>query len=354
MEIDRKQLQEALTAAFPDIASFSMLLAGINRSWDTFAGTSTALPEGITEVIAKSIAETWLIDLLKAVETSAAKNNPQFRAFMAAHPNLDPAKTPPASNPLESTFLRGNRPFVGRAKLRTGLGKLGGGPQVSRILMIDGSRGCGKSYTHPFLEFAALHWQPVRVHYFDLDQQAYTLDQFSRRLQEDLSLPLPIPPKDQEQDARWAERLASWAVNNTANRAGNTWLVFDGFRLQEHERGVYDFIDKLGEMIDITAAARCSHLRLVLINYGARVPEAVAVGAMEEQVQAPQKSDFEECFVRYLAEQHGMAADEARAAFHEAYGQAETKAQTDPDGPEVTRLRYINLALTRAAKRLLA
>ncbi len=352
MQIDRKQLQEALTDAFTGIASFSQLLFEMNRSWDTFAGEGTTLPQGITEVIAKAIAESWLPDLLKAVEASSAKNNPKFRAFIAAHPNLDPIKTPRKQNPLESNFLLANRPFVGRPKLRQHLGKLGG-PQESRILMVDGSRGCGKSYTHSFLEFAATYWQPSHVHRFDLDRQAFTLDQLARWLQEDLSLPLPVPLKDQEQDARWAERLAGWVVNSTANRPGATWLLFDGFRLQEHERGVYDFVDKMGEMIDNTAASRCSHLRLVLINYEARVPEAVAVGALEERVQAPERKEFEDCFVRLLVEQHDMTPELARAAFEDAYGQAETKAQTDPEGQEVTRLRYVNLALTRAVKRLL-
>ena len=351
MEVNRKQLQEALSDAFTDIASFSQLLTDMGRSWDALAGNTT-LPQGITVVIAKAIAENWLPELIGAVEASPKKNNPLFRAFLAAHPGLDPAKAPPpAPDPLASTFLLANRPFVGRPKLRQCLGQLGA-PAQSRVLLIDGARGCGKSYTHSFLEFAATHWQPCRVQYFDLDGQSYTLSLLSQRLQEALALPLPIPQKDQEQDARWAERLASWVVNHTANGQGNLWLVFDGFRMHVHDRGVHDFIDKLGEMIDLTAVARGGHLRLVLINYESFVPEAVAVGAMEERIERPTKEEFARCFVAKLQEKKGTSEDLARAAFEEAYAQALAKAGSDPEGQEATELRYINFAMTRAMKRL--
>jgi hypothetical protein len=217
--------------------------------------------------------------------------------------------------------------------------------------MVDGPRGCGKSYTNSFVQHVADHRQPCRVGYFDFDQQAFTLDLFSRRLQEELALPLPIPVKDQEQDARWAERLANWVINNSTNGAGTLWLLFDGFRAQVHEPGVHDLIGKLAAMIDDTAASRSGHLRLVLINYEIHLPEQVAAGALDEKISPPARQEFEDCFVRCLVA-HGQTEDFARAAFEETFSQARAKAQADPDGEAVSLLRHLNLAITKALKRL--
>lgn len=94
--LDRKQLQKALISAFPDIPSFNTLLQGINRNWWLYAGPGTPLGPGVMEVIVKAEAENWLPLLLHAVETSEAKENPDFRAFLADHSDLAAGLRAPA------------------------------------------------------------------------------------------------------------------------------------------------------------------------------------------------------------------------------------------------------------------
>jgi hypothetical protein len=49
---------------------------------------------------------------------------------------------------------------------------------------------------------------------------------------------------------------------------------------------------------------------------------------------------------------HGLPEDIARAAFEETFTQAQTKAQQDPDGEAASLPKYLNLAMTKALKRL--
>jgi len=351
MGLNRIELHQALNDAF-GTGEFRQLLVAVNRRWDDFAGPLTTLPEAITQVIAKAEAQGWTADLLRAALASGPPaNNPRLRAFFANNPEWDPANAQAAGiEPYKATVLKANRPFVGRKDLRECVPKLGVDTN-SRILLVDGERRSGKTYTNNFLQFMG-EYKSCRVRYHDLDSESHTLERFAARLQEKLGLASPIPPKDTEQDARWAERLAAWILQNTVDAANGTrlWLVLDGFREKEHERGVHDLIAKLGEMIDTTAASQADHFRLVLINYGARVSPAIAAGAFEEKALPPSLDEFRTSFVQYCT-QRGLASDSAETAFSVARAEAEKQSQKDPEG-QSSFLNWLNLALTKAVKKL--
>src|SRR5688572_12797534 len=127
MEINRTEMHEALTDAFKTIGSFSTVLQACNKSWADFAGTDTTLPDGITDVIAKAIAQRWMLGLIEKVSASPSGNNPKWLAFVAHHQSLLAVATVAAvADPFATTALIANRPFLGRSKLREHL------PQVGR------------------------------------------------------------------------------------------------------------------------------------------------------------------------------------------------------------------------------
>lgn len=350
MAVNRRDLHGVLLAAFPDPGVFRQLIDDSGQVWGRFAGANLVLAEVITNVIAKAETEGWTLRLLAAAADSSSKDNPQLKAFFVRCPELDPANAPAAPpDPIGSMTLIANRPFVGRPGVRQCLRVFGTANQ-SRVLLVDGPEGSGKSYTHDFFEYLAT-FTGCRLSRLRLDGESLTLEAFVERLREKVGLPLP-PNRNNEQDARWAERLVEdWLLKHSvdAEAGKKLWLVLDGFARQEHATGVYALIDKLCEMVDGAAASQAGHFGVVLLSYGARAPETVAAAALDESIDPPAKDDFR----RLLAERHqakGQTAADADLALEEIYAQAELKAAKDTERRPV--LYWINLGITRAMKRL--
>src|SRR6185436_3106183 len=94
MAINRRELHEALVAAFPVVGTFQALIVGMGKSWVDFAGAGVVEAQAMVNVIARAEADQWTHLLLKEIVTTAAGANPLIVKFIRNHPDLDPAKAP--------------------------------------------------------------------------------------------------------------------------------------------------------------------------------------------------------------------------------------------------------------------
>jgi len=248
--------------------------------------------------------------------------------------------------------------FLCRPGLRGNLKRIGQGNET-RVLVVTGQRGSGKTYSKDFIGYLlqfdpAYQAQRNQLAYADLDQFVDGLETLARRIGTALQLdPATLPPRpkdDKEQDSRWVPDLFNWLVKGV--NAGNTdvwWLVLDGFRVQTLPQAGLDLIDQLADYADNVT----TRLRLVLLNY----PRADALQfSLREDIPGAtlDRPDIEK-FIQTIYDQSGKPADAQRVsqAVDEILVQVGAQVAKDPAQPYL-QLRLLSLALTRAARQLLA
>ena len=356
----REELCAALFSAFPTLPAFDfMLLSRVNQRRDRVStAIGVGLPIVILEVIKAAEDEFWTPNLI-AGACAAAGANPDIRALLAKYPELDPGAAPAQPvNHYDAHFLVGRRVFLCRPGLRGNLKRIGQGNET-RVLVVTGQRGSGKTYSKDFIGYLlqfdpAYQAQRNQLAYADLDQFVDGLETLARRIGTALQLdPATLPPRpkdDKEQDSRWVPDLFNWLVKGV--NAGNTdvwWLVLDGFRVQTLPQAGLDLIDQLADYADNVT----TRLRLVLLNY----PRADALQfSLREDIPGAtlDRPDIEK-FIQTIYDQSGKPADAQRVsqAVDEILVQVGAQVAKDPAQPYL-QLRLLSLALTRAARQLLA
>lgn len=357
--LQRQDLGRALLAAFPDLPTFDALLITVNQQRQRMhAGIAAGLLEIIDKVIEFAEQEFWTANLLAGADTGA-HDNPQLRKFFDDYPELIPgaAQTPTVDH-FSSQFLVGQRVFLCRPDLRTNLKNLGQGVN-SRVLVVTGPRGGGKTYSQNFIGYLLqveprYRASPNVMKYVPLDQYIDSLAVLASRLGGALGLPAsqipPRPPEDKEQDSRWMPDIFAW-LTNAIQAAPNTtwWLILDGF-LALPQAGL-DLIDRLIDYTDFGT----TNLRLILLNYPQARITALPLQYQETIPSATLASKDVEEFIRKVYTFSGKKADDALVTdtVKDIFDQVATEVAKDQEKP-YRHLALLNLALTNSARRLLA
>jgi hypothetical protein len=355
--IQRQELSAALLSAFPALADFDLMLRSrVNQRRERVSAVA-AMPDVISAVVEAAEDEFWTPSLI-AGACAARGGNPDLQAFIAGYPALDPAQAPAAPvNHYEVTFFVGGRVFLCRSDLRKHLQLFGRGTN-SRVLVVNGERGSGKTYSKDFVGYL-LQFDPAkqternRLAYVDLDQYVTDLESLALKIGRALTLdPATIPRQskaDKEQDSRWLPDLYAWLCGGVNTGDHDVWwLVLDGFRVQSLPPEALDLIDMLGNFAD----TETTRLRLILLNYPR--PDSLPFSFREDIPKPVLKRADIEHFVEGVYRRSGKPADPALVtqAVDDILSQVEQQL-AKPSAERHHELRVLSLALTNAAKQLL-
>ena len=361
----RSQLVDALVDAFPTLAKLDQMLTLKVRQHRPLITPDGPLDDVALSVVRSAERDFWTHKLIAGAK-AAAPGNPLLRAFLADNPDRDPGTASPAVDHYDARFLVGGRVFLCRPDFRGALRQIGEGLS-SRVLIVHGDRGTGKTYSKDFVGYL-LQFDPVRraerhrFAYVDVDLQEGTLETLARRLATALGMdPATIPARptsDKEQDSRWLPELHQWLADGiTAGAYDVCWLVLDGFRVSLPAEGL-DLIQMLGEFADVGGTDR---LRLVLLNYPRL--DALPFSHVETIAAPPITRADIEAFLADVFTRAGQSPEAAlvRAAADSIDRQVEqqiaqllsTNSATAPVEPHV-RMKHLNLALSKTAQKLLS
>ena len=356
----RQELSAALFAAFPSLDAFDlMLLAGVNQRRDRInTGVGVGLPAVIMDVIKASEDEFWTANLI-AGAVSAVPANPELRAFLDKYPGLAPGAAAPAKvDHVKTHFLVGQRVFTARPDFRACLEKLGQGTN-SRVIVVTGPRGSGKSYSQKFIGYL-LQFDPAyrgathKLRYLPLGPGVSSLESLAGELAmafgPGAGPPPPRPVEDKEQDSRWMPSIFNWvAAAIDADPPVIWWLVLDEFRALPQSG--FDLVDRLADHADTGT----SRLRLILLNYPESRADRLPFSYREQIPKHTLDVAEVEAFIDYVYRLSGKTAgpDVVAATVKQILDQVAQEIAAK-QVPEQLHLATLSLALTNAARKLLS
>jgi hypothetical protein len=228
--------------------------------------------------------------------------------------------------------LDGGRPFVNRRNLRSCIRRLLHASGET-VLLIDGPRGSGKSYSTHLIRHTAIQ-HGFTVLSFDGDTLRSARD-LAREIIERLGEQVPVLSDDLESMERSAVRYAAIVAQTLQARKRRAFLIFDIF--DDHTPSdVTSFVVRLARSSDEDARP---WLRIVLIGFRGSLPASLRDVALVDDIAPFTRDD-----VRVLLE--GVAVQEGWAVAHDALD-----ALADGIG-EMSTLRERMLAVRAALARI--
>ncbi|SRR6266481_82538 len=339
------ELSEALRGAF-NVASFDQLLASIGKNREDYIATAASLPDIIRLVLREAEASHWTHQL---IEGAIRRNpgNPAVKNFVVVHPEHDPVKRVMAGHICDTPFVQAQKAFLARRQLRDHLKVMGNGANF-RVVVINGNRCTGKTYSRELIAYVAERSVHERVEYVDLDKGIYDVEMLAesigRRMNLDLST---MPARRGEQDARWVPELVAWLVAAARNGHHIWWLILDGFRVQVLPDATIDLIHSLVESVIVNAP----QLRIVLINYD-KLPPSLDYSARKELIEPVRKEDVK-LFLAQACSHLGVTRSEheVSTAADEVWRQVKDQIDKQPEKSNQW-LFLLNVASKEAALRL--
>lgn len=203
------------------------------------------------------------------------------------------------------TYIIGQQPFIDRTVLRAHLKDLLSNT-ASRVLVINGDRPCGKSYTWYYVRQPGVlgDTTPVLV---DLSEWANPAQPVEVMSSIALQLGLREPTVDRHaQAAAQVQSLRDWFVGRLQkqDRSGHRWLlVVDSL---DHVAQRDDTLQLIEFLAGAAIRQRLSGLRVILLGYANRIPIDPLDSVLTEEIGdigEPELLDF----FRSLAQQAGLA-----------------------------------------------
>ncbi len=346
----RNDLINALRVDFDPVTLASLLFTHLNRKLhDIIIPTGTNYPAVVETVVSTAEQEGWTWSLIEK-SLVANPNGPNLKQFIAKHSDFDPAKGPPTVvDYVMAHTLRARRYFIDRMPLRDKLKEMrsADGP---RVLVVTGDRLTGKTYTRELINFFTEKTPKNKAIYVDLDRFVYEATNLTETFGQQLGMDTTkIPQQEDEQKARWVQRLCGWIIARIVNPGDVTyWFIFDGFREQTLLQETRDWIEELA----IQAESNVPQCRVVLLNYNEVLPLQINDYVSREKISpigGPELVDFFKQLNRdhkknYDVNQLASTVELILAGVDDAINRK----------PEirVERLRLINKAVNETAKEL--
>ncbi|HKV32908.1 MAG TPA: effector-associated domain EAD1-containing protein [Pyrinomonadaceae bacterium] len=250
-------------------------------------------PDVLQTVVQKAIEEGWIANLVYHAITQNP-NGVNLKAFVQKHPDFDAVKGAPISvDWVMAHTLRARRYFIDRKDLRVALKELrsSDGP---RVLVVTGERVTGKSYTNELIAFLSERTPKNKTIYMNLDKYVYEAPNLTEMIGLQMGMDTTkIPQQQDEQKARWVQRLVGWILNRVVNPGDTTyWFVFDGFREQTLLPETKDWIDELA----VQAETNVPQCRVVLLNYQETLPFQISDYVSREEIKPIGRDELIEFF----------------------------------------------------------
>lgn len=322
------QFVEALIAAYPTVPALRDMLL-YQRDWnlDRIAPDGT-LDHRVQAVISWATARGCERDLYEA----ALAGNSDSRELQALGPRIpNPALL--SADDFEVCYVQ-NRAFINRKPLRKAVKRLAA-PDASRLLVIDGPRTSGKSYSLFYIHHVA-HRRDIQVVEIDL-RAAYpgetlTADHVARDIATQMNL--EEPPRSEEQAPRRIQIFCNWLAGKLRATNYTWWIVIDHCNAPLPS-DVLDLIEELARRVQ--KAWHC--VRLILVADSVAVPLVVDESAERESVELLDKIHITEFLIQFR-QQIGLKDDDAEVG--RILG--EIMKRVDPNSPD--RMSMIGRAAT--------
>lgn len=203
------------------------------------------------------------------------------------------AIAPPAPpDPFGALVLVSKLPFIERSSTRAALKLLLDPIPTRPVVVVNGPRNAGKTYTGDFVDHVLFFHPDVRHCRIELDEHQGP-STGPQELASDMvtqmgGRPSTAPPQNTNL-VRWAQELANWVISVANESAVNWWFVLDGFNEAELRADTQLLIEKLAKGVT-TGIARQRH-RLVLTDFDRAVlPLQPGLIAAETTAPIPHES----------------------------------------------------------------
>lgn len=277
---------------------------------------ATKLPMGLVMALAIVREALRLCE-----EDDFAHDPPWLRSLLTLIQLRDPApqiiarlKNPPPKppDPVDAVLLTSDMPFVNRSILRKRLRVLRNPLGTKRILVVNGPRCSGKSYTREMIDHlsdGSLRHCHVKL---QSEQVASTgAREVARDLVSLMGQPLDRYPTDNTNEDRWTQELANWVLLEAVNTPRNWWLVLDGFNHPDLRADTRKLIRHLADQVNNGIfVERC---RLVLLDFDFTGLAVSPARILFEELDPPPQLDGEilPCVTAILSRGRNQDADAA-------------------------------------------
>lgn len=345
----RNDLVSALQNSFAPLIFEQMLFVRLNRRQYDIILNGGNYREVVETVVDTANDGDWIWFLIKAALDDQPLA-PHLLAFVAKHPDLNPANAPkPIADHVMAYVLRGQRYFIGRKELRLALKEMRS-KDPRRVLIVNGDRISGKTYTRELISFLSENTPHHRTVYIDLDKYVYEAPNLTETIGQQMGMDANIMPKQEdEQKARWVQRLVGWIIARVVNPGDTTyWFVFDGFREQTLLPETKDWIDELA----VQAETNVPQCRVVLLNYKESLPLQISDYVNREQIKPIGRVELLDFFEQLNSDHQKKYASEHLSGNVETILSQVDAAVAGKPGSEVERLRLLSKAVNETARLL--
>jgi hypothetical protein len=242
-----------------------------------------------------------------------------FKLFPAEHRSAAIAQrlaNPPAFiNPDRAKVLVTEAPFFDRESVRTLTRSLRADRAARPILIVNGERESGKSYTFEYVDHlftsTRLPFFPFRVRFDPDNGQLFGPEELAGEILRKMrvsteSLPQGFFTKDTN-DARWSFDLAGKVLTN-APVGKRFWIVLDNFYGPNLRPDTAKFIDGLARWI-IDSSEYAQSFRLILLHFERSLLSVEAPKVDREEIGQVSEHDIRECVREIFERSQGPPSD---------------------------------------------
>jgi len=346
-----KRLRDALLNAYSKKALKDLLLFNLEKTISHIVSETEDDRTIVSEVIATARQEGWLSDLIK----QAYEERQSDVELKALYKELQPMISAAAFDHYTARFLGKDWPILNRGDMREALRRLDGQLQ-SRIFVIDGEPGSGKTYSVQFISYLREQYENFQMALIDLPLLMQMSSDGTGRLG-DVGTSIcsqwsitgkQTDQKDQnEQDSRWIVQFCDWLTGQLSNATLPHWVVIDHFDKALISQGTQDLIQQLA----IRAYVNMPMLRLVLLSYKNIAGLRANVRGQIEYEQIRPLND--EDVIRFFDSEYRERQQQRNVAYVEKdIAASVARVWSAVDHTHVKRLEHLRYAVAAEVSRL--
>jgi hypothetical protein len=309
--------------------------------------TGPNLDAHVYRVVESAQKENWVLELVRA----ASQERPHVDELKKLYAELEPLAPAAGVDHYEACLLQGNQALIDRLELRAKVKELANATSA-RVLLVNGPPSSGKTHSAQFinhLEKVVATFQVVRI---DLRRQvpaALGVEEVAKDILSQMGLDVArMPPKGNEQDARWAQLLWNWVTGELRKGPQHVWyFIIDGLNQVALPQGTRDLIEELALRIQ----QQWTMHSLILIGYEEQEKlESLGVSTEREDIRRIEPKDVVAFFIKVFEERkHAKNLDYT----HDDVVKAAAKVLEATSMSDPRWLRLLGTAAARVAREVM-
>jgi hypothetical protein len=359
LEIDqRKRLLDELKDVYStesDVKTLALMAFGVSLDQITLAPNLAAK---LQDMVTRAEDENSLGKLLDA----AIDIRPAAQPLIALRGELAAQIIAEREDHYKACWLLGDRVLLDRKPLREALKRVNDVQAGKHILVVHGPSLSGKSHSYQMIRYLQerrggfkLVWVDMKTLVASAAGDELRPEELGQALVDQMNLSENMPPRSNEQDARWVQRFCNWLTGRLAGSSTLYWIVLDSFDKTLVPTGVHDLIRELAVRVE----SNLGQVRLILLGYKEQdkqdLPSEVFGGLEEETLGPIAEQELDHELIRFFSELYTRHKQQALADFT-ALDVANSVAQVKRE-VDFTSARYLILlsqSVIKESKRILS